>query len=127
MQSQFLAAAVPAIIVRGSLLLTITALCSILLCHLTSGVGVVCHHGVRPVLRVARTKENHGRQFWGCAHYALQEPCEFFVWADSGLEQEEENEKLKLRRKVANLKMRVKRAERMKNVAVLFALVGWVG
>ncbi|MED6167800.1 hypothetical protein PIB30_006080 [Stylosanthes scabra] len=91
----------------------------------TSGGGVVCHHGVRPVLRVARTKENHGRRFWGCAHYA--EPCEFFVWADSGLEQEEENEKVKLRRKVAKLKIRVKRAERMKNVAVLFALVGWVG
>ncbi|MED6207739.1 hypothetical protein PIB30_038552 [Stylosanthes scabra] len=53
----------------------------------TSGSGVVCHHGVGPVLRVARTKENHGRRFWSCAHYALQEPCEFFVWADSGLEQ----------------------------------------
>ncbi|MED6112630.1 hypothetical protein PIB30_063307 [Stylosanthes scabra] len=86
--------------------------------------GLVCGHGERSALRVSRTKQNLGRRFWGYAYYEFHQACDFFQWVDSDLGPDDP-EKVKLRKKVASLKIMVKRAERMKNVAVVFALVGW--
>ncbi|MED6162823.1 hypothetical protein PIB30_074126 [Stylosanthes scabra] len=83
--------------------------------------GLVCGHRERPMLRVFGTKQNPGQRFWRCANYEKHEACDFFHWVDS------DPEKAKLRKKVTNLKIMVKTAERMKNVVVVFALVGWVG
>ncbi|MED6108170.1 hypothetical protein PIB30_020943 [Stylosanthes scabra] len=39
--------------------------------------GLVYGHGIPPVLRVAGTKENQGRRFWGCPHYDVKKECDF--------------------------------------------------
>ncbi|MED6140416.1 hypothetical protein PIB30_092997 [Stylosanthes scabra] len=59
------------------------------------------------MLKVSRTKENPGRRFWGCANYQVKEGCNYFVWADS-IYEEEDAEKVKLRKKVGSLKLKVK-------------------
>ncbi|MED6127024.1 hypothetical protein PIB30_084111 [Stylosanthes scabra] len=80
---------------------------------------LLCKHGIKPVLRVSRTKENPGRRFWDCANYQVKEGCNFFVWADSVYE-EEDAKKVKLRKKVGSLKLKVKEAEmKMKAAAVV--------
>ncbi|MED6142753.1 hypothetical protein PIB30_000315 [Stylosanthes scabra] len=54
---------------------------------------LLCLHGVPPVLRVSRTKENPGRRFWDCVYYEVHEHCDFFVWPDLEQAEEEDHEK----------------------------------
>ncbi|MED6196431.1 hypothetical protein PIB30_047514 [Stylosanthes scabra] len=88
--------------------------------------GLLCGHGIPPVLRVSGTKENLGRRFWGCPHYDVKKECDFFVWADQIQEEGGEDEITRLRRKVQSLKMKVKAAESKMKVAVVVGLIGWV-
>ncbi|MED6218632.1 hypothetical protein PIB30_028330 [Stylosanthes scabra] len=83
---------------------------------------LLCEHGIKPVLRVSRTKENPGRRYWGCARYQVKEGCGFFVWANAEIE-EEDAEKVKLRKKVGSLKLRVKEVEMKMKAAVVVGLI----
>ncbi|RYR14175.1 hypothetical protein Ahy_B04g070781 [Arachis hypogaea] len=83
-------------------------------------------HGERPVLQILGTKNNFGRQFWGCVYYEIKEECEFFRWADP--EGESENPQVaSLRRKVVALKAKVMEAEWKLKVAAVLGMVGWIG
>ncbi|MED6163773.1 hypothetical protein PIB30_083294 [Stylosanthes scabra] len=93
---------------------------------------LVCHHGKPLVLRVSGTKENPGRQFWGCAYYDVQEECDFFQWPDRWVEEEqveveEDQEKAKLRKKVVALKAKLKAMEGQIKISWFLGLVGWLG
>ncbi|MED6211160.1 hypothetical protein PIB30_070994 [Stylosanthes scabra] len=69
--------------------------------------GLLWSHGLRHALRVAGTKENPGRRFWGCVYYEVQEHCDFFCWADKE-QLEDDAENVKLRKKVLSLKTKVR-------------------
>ncbi|MED6127025.1 hypothetical protein PIB30_084112 [Stylosanthes scabra] len=86
---------------------------------------LLCHHGERPVLRVSGTKENPGRQFWGCVRYAVKEQCEFFEWADK-VQAEEDPEKARMKKKVSSLKTRLRACEMRLKIAVFVGMFGWI-
>ncbi|RYR71996.1 hypothetical protein Ahy_A02g006203 isoform A [Arachis hypogaea] len=89
---------------------------------------LLCGHGERSILRTSSTKDNPCQRFWGCVYYEVQDGCDFFRWEDPKPEgAEQEIEIARTRRKITNLKSRLKDVEWKLRIVAALGIVSWIG